>query len=84
MSRLPVHTCPCKREEREQPRTGTINEPSRNNLEEAAVAPVAPVSLRGVRAVQRDPYSAYLARHVENGILSDKSAREVWCAEEDG
>ena len=38
----------------------------------------------GVGPAQRDLYSTYLARHVENGILSDKSASEVCCAEEDG
>ena len=47
-----------------------------------------PLSLRwhhcpcGVGPVQRDLYSAYLARHVENDILSTESAREGWCAAE--
>ena len=36
----------------------------------------------GIGPVQRDLYSAYLARHVENGILSTESAREGWRAAE--
>lgn len=47
-----------------------------------------PLSLRwhrcpcGVGPIQRDLYSAYLSRHVENGILSTELAREGWCAAE--
>ena len=47
-----------------------------------------PLSLRwhrcscGVGPVQRDLYSAYLARHVENDRLSTESAREGWRAAE--
>jgi hypothetical protein len=36
----------------------------------------------GVGPVQRDLYSAYLARHVRDGALSTESAREGWCAAE--
>ena len=33
----------------------------------------------GIGPVQRDLYSAYLARHVRDGALSTESAREGWC-----
>ena len=36
----------------------------------------------GVGPVQRDLYSAYLARHVRDGALSTESAREGWCTAE--